>query len=327
MEFQESNIANIIHAKSRRRLYFGYILLILSGLIFLWQLKYISNLFSGPRPIVGEALESELLSGNIKSVNINLRLPRDSVFQTGYTNVTKKIDKYTNKVESQTTDSEYYITLIGKHILVLESTPDKLPSGHFSGVIIPLQSDLRRKLIDDFNSTQGLAGWGDYIFPFTLSNKSMLEFSGFWVFLIGIGLLCWGAILVYRRTTDIEDNKHYAYRIAKTAGYYSIDSLSADYIISRQAGMVEIGKYHLCNQFLFANRFFSFKIYPLSQMIWAYKKVTKKSINFIPMGVDHTLVMHFRPNVMVEIKEPEENVNKHLILLTSLCPEAKFGYN
>jgi hypothetical protein len=319
-------LSKIIHAKSRRKLYFGYLLLATALIIFIYQKSYISNLVSGPRSISATALESELVSGNIKDININLTLSPDSVYQAGYTYVTQTVDKYTNKVESETTDQEYYLTLIGRHVLVLEGTPSQIPSGNFEGAVIPLSSELQRKLIGDFNSLPELSGFGGYILPYMISNKGMTGVDSFWGFLFGIALACWGGFLIYRRITDREDKKHYAFQIASTAGYSNMNSFSKDFITANETGIVKIGGYKLSSKFLSRENFFSFEVYPMSQMFWAYKKVVNKSVNFIPTGKDYEVVLHFRPNKTLSIKESEESVNQHLMLLIRLCPEAKFGY-
>src|SRR3989344_918834 len=322
----ESYIAKIIHAKSRRRLYFGYFLLALATIILLYQYNYISNLISGPRSMSGITPENELLSGSIKDININLQLSPDSVYQAGYTHITQTINKNTNQVESETTDSEYYLTIIGRHVLVLEGAPNQMPNGNFEGVVDSLSSELQSKLTADFNGIPELAGLSGSILPYVISNKGMVGLDAFWAFLFGIGLLCWGGFLTYKRMTDRADKKHYAYQIASLVGYHSIDDFSNDFIEAKQAGIEKIGGYTLSNKFLFQDNFFSFKVYPLSQMYWAYKKVVKKSVNFIPTGKDYEVVMHFKPKQTVSIKESDESVNKHLMLLIQLCPEAKFGY-
>ena len=61
-------------------------------------------------------------------------------------------------------------------------------------------------------------------------------------------------------------------------------------------------------------------------MYWSYKKITKRRVNFIPTGKDYGVVMHFRQNKVITLKEPEKTVEQHLMLLIKLCPHAKFGY-
>jgi|GEM_PF-4384982 hypothetical protein len=325
-DLHESYVAKIIRDKSRRRLYAGYFLLASAIIIFIYQHNYIANLISGPRSISDTALEDELLSGNIKDININLQLSPNSVYQAGYTHVTQTLNKGTNQVESETTDSEYYMTIIGKHILVLEGSPNNTPSGNFEGVVDSLSPELQNNIVSDFNNDPELKGLDASILPYIISNKGMTGLDDFWLFLFGLGLFCVGGYITYKRSIDREDKKHYAYQVASLAGYSSIDELSNDFIQSEKTGTVKIGGYTLSNKFLFIDNHFSFRIYPLSQMYWSYKKIVKKSVNFVPTGKDYEIVMHFRPKQVVAIKEPEESVNQHLMLLMKLCPGAKFGY-
>lgn len=322
----KSYIAKIIHLKSRRRLYFSCFLLILACLFFFFQKNYIANLISGPREIDSMMLERELLSNKIKNININLQLNSDLTYPAGYTHITQTIDKSTNNVKSEETNSEYYLTVIGKHVLILEGVPDQVPKNNFKGVVVPLPADLQNKLVADFNDIPELKGLGDSILPFMLSNRGIMGLDDFWTFLFSIILFCCSAIIVFRRTMDSEDKKHSVFRKISLAGYQNIDDLSDDFVKSTEAGMIKIGGYRLSDKFLSKNSFFSFNIYPLSQMYWTYKKVINRRVNFVPTGKGYEIIMHFKPNETVAIGESEEKVNQHLLIIATLCPEAKFGY-
>jgi hypothetical protein len=162
--------------------------------------------------------------------------------------------------------------------------------------------------------------------PFMLSNKGIMELDSFWWFLISVIIFCCSFIIFFRRITDLEDRKHSIYRNFYLVGYQNMDDFSDDFIKSAKAGVMRIGKYRLSDKFLSISTFFSFNVYPLSQMYWIYKKVINKRVNFVPVGKDYEIVMHFKPNKTVAIGESEEKVNQHLLILTALCPEAKFGY-
>src|SRR5438034_340683 len=45
------------------------------------------------------------------------------------------------------------------------------------------------------------------------------------------------------------------------------------------------------DQFLLRSTFFSFDVLRLSDLLWAYKKVTKHSVNFIPTGKTYDAVL------------------------------------
>lgn len=144
------------------------------------------------------------------------------------------------------------------------------------------------------------------------------------IYWLVIGLLCWGLWLLYGGLAGRGDNAYK--KLLSSTGYENITKLSEDFIKSRQEGTIKIGSYLLSNMFLYQDNFFSFRVYPLSQMTWAYKKVTNHSINFIPTGKSYSLVLHFNPKLTITIDEAEKAVAEHLLLLVNLCPHARFGY-
>lgn len=322
-----SYLAKIIRAKSLKRLYFGFALVGIACVIFLSQQNYITNLISGPRSIDPQTLEAEIVNGNIKDINVNIPLAPDSVYSAGYTHITQTINQNTNQVENTTTDSQYYVTILGKHIVVLEGTPNVTPIVSFEGVVIPLPSDLQSKLIADFNNNPKLADLSSTILPYEISNKGITGIDQFWYFLIGVGILLWGAIVVFRRLSDLDDKNHYLYKIATTAGYKNLDDLSNDFEKAKQEKSIQIGKFTLNSRFLFADNYFSLNVYPISQLFWAYKKITtRKLYGVVPLSKSHGLVLHFRPKQTVSIGENEESIHQHLYILAQLCPTAKIGY-
>lgn len=327
VESPKSYLANKIKEKSLRRLYFGFALVGLSIIILLSQANYIANILSGPRTLSPDALESEILSGNINDINVALQLPSDGVYPAGYTHITQTINENTNQVESQVTDGAYYLTLVGRHILVLEGNTNQTPSGNFNGVLIPLPTDLQNKLVADFNNDPKLSGLSGDFLAYELSDKGILSLDQIWVVLLGLGILAWGGFIVLRRINDKEDKNHYIYKIAGSAGYHSIKDFSEDFIKSKDEKFIELGGgYYLNHKFLFNDGYFSFHVFPLSQLFWMYKSIVKRSVNFIPTGKHHELSMHFRPNIKVSIKEDEATVNQNLYILANLCPAAKLGY-
>lgn len=327
----ESYLAGIIRAKSIRRLYLGCFLIVVAIVIFLSESNYISNLISGPRWLDASTLENEMLNKDVKDLNVKIQLVPDSVYPAGYTHITQSINETTKAVESETTDSQYYLTFLGKHIVVLEGIPKTLPTGTFSGVVEPLYTNLQDKLIADFNKDPKLAKLTTLILPYQISSKGITSIDQFWTFMVGVGLLIWGGVVVIRRISDLDDKQHYIYKIATTAGYSNIDDLSNDFVNIKDSAepheqSKKIRGFFLNSKFLFADDFSSYTVYPLSQMYWAYKKIIRNSVYFIPTGKSYEIIMHFKPNQTVTVKESEENVNQYLFLIAQFCPTAKFGY-
>lgn len=325
----QSYLASVIRLKSKRRLYFASCLLTAAVIIFITQANYISNIFSGPRSVDSVTLENELMGGQVKDWNINLPLSSDSVYGTGWVLITNTVDENTNQVESTSTSKEYFGTLLGQHILVLENDPGQTPSGNFEGIIKPLRDDLKQGLINDFNSDPSLQNLNasGRLLPYMLSNDSIYSMDNFGYVLFAIILFAWGAILFSRRIIDMDDKKHYIYRTMKAAGYESFDKLSEDFVASQKQMNAKIGAYYLTTKFLFRESFFSFRVYPLSELHWIYKKVTTKNRSFSKsQSKYYSAVLHFKPHEQIELGGNEKQVDDCLLALATLRPGVKIGY-
>src|ERR1019366_9308362 len=49
----------------------------------------------------------------------------------------------------------------------------------------------------------------------------------------------------------------------------------------------------ITDNFVIQKAFFAFNVLRFNDLVWAYKKVTKKSVNFVPTGKDYDAVMIF----------------------------------
>jgi len=175
-------------------------------IIFISSYNFFLNVISGPRAITAETLEQEMVSGNIKDINVILSLPYGEVYQSGYTGITKTVNQDTNQVESQTTDSEYYITKLGQHLLVLEGTPGQMPAGDFRGAVIPLRSDLQQQMVSDFSNDADLQNLTSSILPYTVTNKGMTAVDSFGLIILGLILLIFGASILFKTLGDRAKN-------------------------------------------------------------------------------------------------------------------------
>jgi hypothetical protein len=190
--------SRLMSLKHKGYLLLGCALIIGALITFISSYNYFANVLSGPRSLTPEYLENELSSGNIKDINIEFPLADSEVYQAGYTGITKTVNQDTNQVESETTDSEYYITIVGKHLLVIEGTPNQLPSGNFYGVVLPLRADLEQKLASDFSSDPDLKNLASSILPYMVSNQGMTSVDTFGLIIFGIVILLLGAYILFR---------------------------------------------------------------------------------------------------------------------------------
>ncbi|GEM_PF-2462650 len=80
------------------------------------------------------------------------------------------------------------------------------------------------------------------------------------------------------------------------------------------------------NQFLIQNTFFTFNLLRLSDLLWAYRKVTQHSINFIPTGKTHEVILVCAGGT-VTIEGREATTKEILDFATQRAPWAVFGFS
>ena len=72
---------------------------------------------------------------------------------------------------------------------------------------------------------------------------------------------------------------------------------------------------------------FDLQICHIPDLVWAYKKVTKRSVNFIPTGKTYAAVLHDRYGKPVEIQATQEEADEMLQMLVGKAPWAIFGFS
>ena len=72
---------------------------------------------------------------------------------------------------------------------------------------------------------------------------------------------------------------------------------------------------------------FSTWVSPLNDIVWAYKKVTKRSVNFIPTGKSYTAIIIGRHRQRIEHSMSQKKVDALLTELASRVPWAVYGFN
>ena len=80
------------------------------------------------------------------------------------------------------------------------------------------------------------------------------------------------------------------------------------------------------DQYLLRSTFFSFDVLRLSDLLWAYKKVTKHSVNFIPTGKTYDAVLACYGG-RATVKGAEKTVDELLGFAAQRTPWAVFGFS
>jgi hypothetical protein len=94
-----------------------------------------------------------------------------------------------------------------------------------------------------------------------------------------------------------------------------------------QSPHISYGKLHLTLSWLIKRRLFDTWISPLDDIVWAYKKVTKHSINFIPTGKSYTAILVGRHRQRIEVKLSNKTADEILNELAIRVPWAIYGFS
>ena len=81
----------------------------------------------------------------------------------------------------------------------------------------------------------------------------------------------------------------------------------------------------ITDQFLIQSTFFTFDVLRLSDLLWAYKTVTRHSVNFIPTGKTYAAVMICYGGA-ARIESSEKTTEEILGFVAQRAPSAIFGF-
>jgi hypothetical protein len=189
------------------------------------------------------------------------------------------------------------------------------------GQVTPLSSDLEQQL---FNTPEKQALRQDF-YPFYLTKgdfrtRGYIAIAGFLVFgffLIKISLPNW-RYLQNPMTIPV---------IKKVSNWGDIYSISAD--IEREFHNPQLrgeNNWKLTDKYLIKSGFFSFNLLRIIDLLWAYKRVTKHSVNFIPTGKTYEAVLVCNGG-KASIKGSDDLINAILQFVGKRAPWAIFGYS
>ena len=156
------------------------------------------------------------------------------------------------------------------------------------GELIRLPSDVSSQL---FSGVEGRE-LQNKCYPFYLESEGF-RYPGYWA--IGIAWVFFGLFWKFARPARerLQDiNKHPVLKRVKCWGNPVGVSLNVQREISNSV-LYKSGDILITNNYVVRTGFFTFNILRFHDLLWAYKKVTKRSVNFVPTGKDFAVIMYF----------------------------------
>jgi hypothetical protein len=224
-------------------------------------------------------------------------------------------------VESQKTTGEYMATIVGKHILVVRAKPGDIRE-NYTGAIKSLPDDLKKAVFSGMADPDLQAATLPVMLDATASygEESILGYvvvgalvlSGLWMFLLS------------KKRTEMPERHPLCKALSQYGPLHSVvPQVDADVA----SGTATFSSATFSRDWILSCWLTQVAVMRRDEVIWAYKKRTKHSVNFIPTGSSYSLVLRDARGKLLELSNSEKYVDGYLASLAEQTPWVIFGYD
>ncbi len=278
--------------------------------------RYITNFIQGPYAVTGGELQG--VSDAASTPKHFVKVSGTRVIDTGLEHVTIR-RKYGQ--ENRRVDAKYVILVFekGQKALVVKAGSTMPVAAVFEGTLRPIDGKLRENLFSGENAKMEA-----HLLPYVLETAGFRT-AGY------IGGACGAVALLLlaifgRRSFNYSRDLQSHPLMKRLQSWGDPMSISAaaerEYTapprLKTSAGIVT-------DNFVFQRGPFIFNVSRFEDLVWAYKKITKKSVNLIPVGKDYAAMLIFYGS-SVEITSKEPKVDELLAYAAERAPWAIFGH-
>ena len=298
-----------------RRLSAWAALVLVTALMLTANLRYARNFLFGPFP----ATENELnkITDPSTAKNYFVKVVGTKVVDTGLQEI--EIESSNGVEQSRHVSAGYYALLVGDRYLIAKSS--KPVSETASGQLVLLSGDI----YDHMRSSVGPQRLQQDFYPLMLQANGFRE-DGFAV--IGFAVVVLVGLLFFARPVWLrlkDPSRHPAFQRIKSWGEIQSTSMEAENEFRTSVRYKSAG-IRLTDRFAFKNSFFTFNIFRFHDLGWAYKLVTQRRVNLIPVGKAYTAVLVFNGG-SVQIPGKQAEVDEMLQDFATKAPWAIFGFS
>ena len=308
-------IHSMARTVSSRRVAAWSAALAIIALLAFARLRYLENFLRGPYDLGPADLDG------IRDVSTTpryfVRVSGSKAMNTGIQQIT--IRKRSGVETGRSVAASYYVLAVGDRLLVCRSQSGSHTT--FEGELAPIPMDLDRRIFDSAE----MRAHRPRFYPFYVNDESF-RLPGYWAIggglVFGLLLLAYG-VPAWKRWRDPSSHEV----VRRAAGWG--DPIGTAVTAERESRTPRFkggNGWAVTDQFLIQRRFFSFDLLRLQDLLWAYKKVTKHSVNFIPTGKTYdACLMCYGGAATVQGKE--NTVDEILGFATQRAPWAIFGFS
>jgi hypothetical protein len=291
--------------------------------IAIWWLvgsqRYLYNCYVGPQKIsASDVLRAETFVEHRYFVSLPELKPIDAGLEDtstsyGHTSVT----------------AHYFAARIDNQFLLIKS-PSEKPPEHYEGALIPVPTDIRASFQKNILDQKHLQ-FSQLFIPYMLDTSSFRS-NAYISFAIAIPIVLLAGYNVKKALFRMKD--HHESPIYKWLQHYDSPPEVISEMIDADLRLGEISKIGTLTftpSWLLHKTWLGFTAFNLSEVVWAYKKITRHSYNLIPTGTSHGVAIADRSGRMIEIdigrgKAKEAAVAGFLQAIADRIPWVIFGF-
>lgn len=280
---------------------------------FNWRYYY--NFFHGPLKMSAETLDHVTDPGNLDRYFVTLTAENE--VDTGYTEVE------TSSSGTESVKARYVVIDIGEHHLIVKKAPDE-KGPEYTGALTAMPGDVQASILGAVEKENPEAARDFH--PYILDTTNFRH-DGYWGLGISIPFLLmalWMLRKLVMRTSSPEQHPI----LLMLAHHGPV----ADVVQKIEAELKgEVQRYmqlKVTREWLFYSNTHTFRAMRLDEIVWVYKKITKRRVNFVPVGKDNSLVVMDRFAVYIDAPGgKEKKLDEFMGSLIPRLPNAVVGYN
>lgn len=241
-----------------------------------------------------------------------IEVENNAVLPAGYRMVNRKGG-------SESVKSEYLLMLVGDRMMMVKTEPNN-KGPVFKGVLVPMELRLSMALQRDIKSDKVR----DRLLPVMLDTTDYeSDVWGYLVVGLPLGLLgAWNLKKWMVRAADPAESPIVT-QLQHRGGLMACQQIDSE--MAQSNG--KIGKAVLTKSWIVVPGFFSLKAMHIEDVVWAYKKVTRHRVNFVPVGSTYTAVVCTANGKSVEVLDSDSKVRDLLVAIATKAPWAITGFN
>lgn len=277
-------VGQTIASTSRTQRTIGQIFMFLCLAIVLYSSRTIINLVRGPTQIGEERLAS--LSNPVLNFWNFVTVDGSETITTGIESIQRSTRN--GVVESEKVTGEYMAMAVGKHLLVVKAKPAE-KAKKYTGTIVALPVDVKKRIFSDAkDAPEELEA---ATIPVMLDASKNYADDDFWSGLsvaVLFALLAIWLFYLYKRRTDSPEKHPLAKAISQYGPLYSlVPQIDAEV----NAGSAYLLGVKMTDNWLISCTITKSNVMRRDEVVWAYKKKTKHSVNLIPTGTSYSTVL------------------------------------